>query len=81
MQGILNPVNIDELVDIQDVTIDMSLTVPEKKESLYRQMGSSDCFRFDDIVVRFTFLETGVSFEDRVKQYLLSGQGKSLVSY
>ncbi|MDR1704221.1 MAG: hypothetical protein LBS19_06005 [Clostridiales bacterium] len=72
--------NIDELVDIQDITIDPSLPVAEKTLSYYRQIKNPNCFRFGDTVVRVSFLDAGASLQDRIKQYLLSGQSMELTS-
>lgn len=74
------PVNIDELADIRDVVIDSSLSREEKIKSYFRQIKDPRCFRFDDMIVRISFSSTGVTFEDRIKQYLLSGQGMELIS-
>ncbi len=73
--------NINDLVDIQDIVINTSLPVPEKKASYVRQIRNPDCFRFGDIAVRVSYTGTGVSFEDRIKQLLLSGHGMDLTSY
>ena len=72
-------INIDELVDLRDMAIDASLPVPEKREALFNQIGESGCCRYEDTIVRFTFPKTEATFGDRVKQYLLSGQGMSLM--
>jgi len=71
--------NIEELVDIQDIVIDTSLPVAEKKKSYYKQIKTPDRFRFGDMVVRVSFLSSGASLQDRLKQYLLSGQGAELI--
>lgn len=73
------PVNIEELADIQDIVIDVSLPVTEKKKSYRRQIKNPNLFRFDDIVVRTSYMNTGASFKDRIKQYLLSGQGMEII--
>ena len=75
-----NTVNIDELVDIQNIQIDASLPVMEKKKSYYNQIKTPNCFRFGDMVVRVSFLDSGPSLQDRLKQYLLSGQGVEITS-
>ena len=73
-------VNIDDLVDIQDVVIDTSLPVNEKRKSYHKQIKNERCFRYDDTIVRVSFLNTGPSLKDRLKQYLLSGQSTELTS-
>jgi hypothetical protein len=70
--------NIEELVDIQDVVIDTSKPVMEKKKSFFEQIKNPNCFRFDDMVVRVSFMSIGPTLKDRIKQYLLSGQGMKL---
>jgi hypothetical protein len=71
---------IEELVDIQDVYIDSSLPVMVKKKSYCDQIKNPHLFRFDDMTVRVSFLSVGPSFQDRIKQYLLSGQSMELTS-
>lgn len=73
-------VSIDELVDIQDVAIDTALPVDEKMKSYRRQIKNERCFRYDDTIVRVSFLDSGPSLKDRIKQYLLSGQSVELTS-
>jgi len=73
-------VNIDELVDIQDVQIDTALPVAEKRKSYLRQIKNDRCFRYEDTIVRISFLDTGPSLTARLKQYLLSGQSVELTS-
>ncbi|MCL2227988.1 MAG: hypothetical protein FWB97_10275 [Oscillospiraceae bacterium] len=72
------PINIDSLADIRDVVIDTSLPVPEKKLSYISQIKNPELYRCDDTIVRISHVNTGVSFADRFKQYLLSKQGMTL---
>ena len=74
------PADIDELVDIQSMNIDPARPAPEKKELYFRQIGIRGCCRFEDVKVRLSHSDTDVSFEDRIKQLLLSGQGMDLIS-
>ena len=71
---------IENLVDIQDIHINTSLTVMEKKKSYYQQIKDPHRFRFGDIAVRVSFLDDGPTLPDRIRQYLLSGQGAELTS-
>ena len=73
------PSDIDNLVDIRSVKIDAALPIPIKKESYMQQIGNPQCFRYDDITVRVSYVDTGASFKDRLRQLLLSGQGMDLV--
>ena len=72
--------NIDELVDIRSISIDTSLPAEEKKRSYYRQIKNPHCFRYADTIVRVSFMDTGPSLQDRLKQYLLSGQSMEITS-
>ena len=71
---------IESLVDIQDIQIDTSLPVIDKKKSYYRQIKDPHRFRFGDMAVRVSFLDAGPTLPDRIRQYLLSGQGAELTS-
>ena len=73
-------VNINELVDIKDISIDTSQPVIEKEKSYHRQIKNDRCFRYDDTVVRLSFMDTGPTLQDRIKQYLLSGQSMEIAS-
>ena len=73
-------IDINDLVDIRDIKIDTSLPVPDKIESYYRQIKNPNCFRHGDTIVHVSFLETGPSFRDRLKQYLTSGQCMDITS-
>ncbi len=73
-------VNIDELADIQDISIDTSLPVSEKKQSYFKQIKNPKCFRFGDTIVHVSFLDSGPSLKDRLVQYLLSGQSLKISS-
>ena len=70
--------DINELVDIQNVIIDSSLPVAEKQMSFIKQIKNPCCFRFGDMTIRTSFLNAGPTMQDRLKQYLLSGQGMEL---
>jgi len=73
-------INIDELADIQDVRIDMSLSKEERMESYLRQIKNPYCYRCGDMIVRVSFADTDATLEDRIRQYLLSGQGMDLAT-
>jgi RecJ-like exonuclease len=66
-------INIDDLVDIQDVVIDTSLPKEERIQSYLEQIKNPYCYRCDDMIVRVSFANTEVTLEDRLQQYLLSG--------
>jgi outer membrane protein assembly factor BamA len=78
METMIEKVDINSLADIQDVVIDLSLPVEEKKKSYLRQIKNHRLYRYGDVVIRSTFAENGPSFEECLIQYLLSGQGLAL---
>lgn len=71
-------VNIHELADIRDVKIDTELPREERAKSYLEQIKDPYCHRYEDTVVRVSFADTGVTLEDRLKQYLLSHAGSAL---
>ena len=71
-------VSINTLADIRDVEIDPALPREEREKSYLRQIKNPQIYRCDDMIVRISFTRTNITFKDRLKQYLLSGQGFSL---
>ena len=67
-------VDIDDLADIRDVVIDPSLPRAKRMKSYLKQIKNPYLYRCDDMIVRVSFAESGPTLEDRLKQYLLSGQ-------
>lgn len=74
----MDTINIDDLADIQDVKIDASLPKEERIKSYLRQIKNPYCYKCNDMVVRVSFANTDATLEDRIKQYLFSGQCTSL---
>jgi hypothetical protein len=72
-------ININDLADIRDVEIDQTLSKEERQKSYLRQIKNPHLYRCGDTIVRVSFTSTGVTLEDRLKQYLLSGQGLALL--
>ena len=72
--------DIGELVDIRDIKIDTPLPVAEKMKQYYQQIKTPNRFRFGDIAVRVSYMDSGPTLSDRIKQYLLSGQGMELAT-
>ena len=68
-----NNINIEELADIRDVVIDTSLPKQERIKSYIEQIKNPYCYRCGDMIVKVSFANTGVTLEERMKQYLLSG--------
>ena len=69
------PIDINSLADICGIKIDSSLPVEEKMKSYLRQIKNPHLYRCGDIITHVSFANTDVSLADRLKQYLLSGQG------
>jgi hypothetical protein len=72
------PVNINDLADIRHVKIDPTLPKAERQASYLKQIKNPYLYRCGDIIVRVSFANTNVTLEDRLMQYLLSGQGLTL---
>ncbi|MDR1320991.1 MAG: hypothetical protein LBK56_06150 [Gracilibacteraceae bacterium] len=66
-------VDINTLADIQEVVIDMSLPLEERRKSYLRQIKNPRLYRCGDTVVRVSFADNGSTLKDRLKQYLLQG--------
>jgi hypothetical protein len=71
-------VDINTLADIQDVVIDTSQPLEERRKSYLRQIKDPHLYRCGDVIVRATFADSGATLKDRLRQYLLSGQGMRL---
>ena len=71
-------ININELADIREVEINPALPQEERMKSYLRQIKNPRLYRCGDMIVRVSFAETGATLGDRLKQYLLSGQGLAL---
>ncbi|MCL2399620.1 MAG: hypothetical protein FWC91_07765 [Defluviitaleaceae bacterium] len=74
----VTPVDINDLVDIQDVEIDLSLPVEEKIKSFKEQIKNPYLYRCDDTIIRISYAKTDVKLKDKVINYLLSEQKLSL---
>ena len=59
----------DTLADIQDVTIDSGLPLMVRMADFIRQIKNPYVFRYKDRVVRVSYADTEVTFEDRMKNY------------
>lgn len=60
----------EDLVDIQDVEINEALTKNERVEEFLEQVKNPYCYKVDDVVVGVSFSNNGVTFEERLKQFL-----------
>ena len=72
MQNI-NPalISADELVDINDVTVDKELPKKERISEFIRQIKNPYCFKCGKFVVKARFSDNGVSLEDCLQSILL----------
>lgn len=69
----INPVSvsINELVDINDVTVDKSLPKKERISEFVRQIKNPYCFKCGNFVVKARFSDNGISLEDCLQSILL----------
>lgn len=63
-------VNPDTLVDIRDVQIDRALPKEQRMAEFVRQVKNPYCFRVGKVVVSVGYSNDGVTFEQRMEQYL-----------
>ncbi len=66
----IRTVNREDLVDIRDVHIDRTLPKEERVRSFVEQIKNPYCFRCGKAVVKTSFLDTDVTLEDCVENYL-----------
>jgi hypothetical protein len=63
-------INIEELVDINSVSVDPNLTKQEKISEYNRQIKNPHCFKSGKFVVTARFSGDGVTMEQRMKNLL-----------
>ena len=79
MEAALSTINsIGNLVDINDIRIDASLPIAEKRKQYLEQIKDPYHFKCGNITVHVGFAGNGISLKDRLQQYLLSGQANEL---
>lgn len=68
-----NPVLVsaDELVDINDVQVNQSLSKAERIAEFVMQIKNPYCFKCGDFVVKTRFSDNGLSMEDCLQSILL----------
>lgn len=64
--------NLEELVDIRDVTVDTTLPKQERIADFVRQIKNPYCYKHGNYVVRVGFTKTSVTLEERLEGYLAS---------
>ena len=67
----------DDLVDIADVQIDMSLSRTERMQSYIRQIKDPYKYRCNGIVVTVAFADTDATIEDRLEEYIRQHQANN----
>ena len=65
----------DQLVDLRSVSVDKSLSVPERMRSFVDQVKNPYLFKVDDIAVKVEF-SSGKSFEDSLLSFLLAEKSR-----
>ena len=73
-------VELTDLADIRDVSIDTSVPLEDRARSFAKQIKNPYCFRHIDKRVRVSFTNNNVSLGDLLKQYILSKQRLEFVS-
>lgn len=64
-------ISIDELVDINDVTVDKDLTKKERIAEFIKQIKNPYCFRCGNFVVKARYTDNGLSMEDCLQSIIL----------
>jgi hypothetical protein len=67
----INSVSINELADIQNVSVISNLTKTERVAEYIRQLKNPYCFRIGAYKVKAVYAEDGVSLEDCLRGILL----------
>ena len=67
----------ENLVDIADVQIDMSLSRAERMQSYIRQIKDPYKYRCNGIVVTVAFADTDATIEDRLEEYIRQRQANN----
>ena len=65
----IRPINKGNLVDIRDVRVNQELPVTEKILEFIALAKNPYIYKYGDKVIRISFSETDVSFEERIKSY------------
>ena len=66
----LMSVNPDDVTDITKLRIDSSKSVVERRRQYLKQVGNPYLVRVGDTIVRVSFAENGVSFEEAFENML-----------
>ena len=66
----IRDVDRSTLVDIRDVKVNTALPKRERILDFIRQIGNPYCYRHGKYVVKVSFSDTGISWEDRLEAYI-----------
>lgn len=65
---------LKDIVDLQDIVINEKLSPEERINEFVRQIKNPYLYKVDDVVVKVSFSDSSISFEERLKQFLESLQ-------
>jgi len=65
-------ITVENLIDICDIKVDTSLPAEERIEDYIRQIKNPYCYKCGDIVVKIKFIDTDVTMEECMENYLRS---------
>ena len=65
-------VDREDLVDIQEVTVNKNLKQSQRLVDFVRQIKNPYCFRVGNIVVKCSYSEDGVTLNERFEQLVMS---------
>lgn len=60
----------NELIDLKEIKIDEEASKKQRIQQFVEQIKNPFCFKVGEIVVSVGFSNDGISFEERMKQYL-----------
>lgn len=63
-------VNIGDLTDLRDITIDSTKPVKEKLQQFSEQVNNVYLNRIDDYIVKVTYADTNLNINDRMRSYM-----------
>lgn len=66
----IRTVNIEELTDLRDISVDTKLPVEEKLRSFAKQTNNLYIYRFGDYVVKVRFQKDGPTINDKMEEYI-----------
>jgi len=67
----LDQINRDNLIDIQSITVDKTLTKEERIADFIRQIGNPYCFKCGKFIVKARYADNGPSLEECLQSILL----------